>query len=304
MTEAGADRAKPAGVSPSERLASVRIGLVVHAGRPAARAAAERAVELLRAPGVELVGFTQDGWADADVEERDEHDFGVGLDAVVVFGGDGTFLRAAHLARDRGVPLLLVNLGRLGFLSEVEVADVPEAVARVVAGDFAVEDRMTLTIEVRDAEGKLVDRSWALNEASVERTVPQRLTVLEVRVGDTLFAHVPADGVILATPTGSTAYAFSAGGPIVSPLIDAILLQPVAPHSLFDRPLVIDPRESLSVRPMSEDNPCVVGCDGRQPVNVPLGGEVRVSRGEAPVRMARLGHFDFYGRVRDRFGLR
>lgn len=291
-------------VSRQERAGSTRIGLVVHGGRPAARTAAQQAAQLLRSPGVELVSCRSDGWTDAHIEERDDADFGVGLDVVLVFGGDGTFLRAAYLARDRGVPLLLVNLGRLGFLAEVEVGDVPEAVARVLAGDFAVEERMTLTIEVRDAQGTVTGTSWALNEASVERTVPQRLVVLEVRVGDTLFAHVPGDGVILATPTGSTAYAFSAGGPIMSPLVNAILLQPVAPHSLFDRTLVIDPGESLSVRPVTEDNPCVVSCDGRQPLRIPSGGEVRVARGDAPVRLARLGRFDFYQRVREKFGLR
>ncbi|HWB71040.1 MAG TPA: NAD(+)/NADH kinase [Egibacteraceae bacterium] len=287
-----------------QRAGSTRIGLVVHGGRPAARTAAHQAAQLLRSPGVELVGCLSDGWSDAHIEERDDADFGVGLDVVLVFGGDGTFLRAAYLARDRGVPLLLVNLGRLGFLAEVEVGDVPEAVGRVLAGDFVVEERMTLTIDVCDAQGAVTGTSWALNEASVERTVPQRLVVLEVRVGETLFAQVPGDGVILATPTGSTAYAFSAGGPIMSPLVNAILLQPVAPHSLFDRTLVVEPGESLSVRPVTEDNPCVVSCDGRQPLRVPLGGEVRVARGDAPVRLARLGRFDFYKRVREKFGLR
>lgn len=283
----------------------------MHGGRPDAREAAARAVGELGVTGVHLVGCAGDGWDDEaghlaglrHVEVRPPQTFGQGLDVVVVFGGDGTFLRAAYLARDEGVPLLGVNLGRLGFLSEIEVADVPDALHRVVAGAFSVEERMTLNVEVRDRSDRCVATSWALNEASVERVVPQRLIVIEVRVGETLFARVPADAMICATPTGSTAYAFSARGPILSPLVDAILLVPVAPHSLFDRTLVIDPRESLSLRPVEGPSAAVVSLDGRKPLPVPAGGSVRVHRGDAPVRMVRLATFDFYGRVRQKFGL-
>ncbi len=285
-------------------LRSRAVGLVVHGGRPEARRAAATAAEQLLATGAHVVGVRGDDWTSERVELRDPGEFGAGLDAVVAFGGDGTFLRAAYLARDGGVPLLGVDLGRLGFLSEVEASQVPQAVDRLVAGNFVVEERMTLAVAVLDADGAVAGTSWALNDASVERTVPQRLIVLEVRVNDTVFANVPADALICATPTGSTAYAFSAGGPILSPLVDAILLTPVAPHSLFDRTLVVDPRESLSVRPVGGDNACVVSCDGRESIPVPAGGSVRVSRGDMPVRLARLAPFDFYQRVHDKFGLR
>lgn len=286
------------------------VGFILHSGREDARAAALTAGRTLQELGVALVGCEGDGWDDpgaatrdlaADVEVRRPTSFGTDLDLILVLGGDGTFLRAAYLARDEGVPLLGVNLGRLGFLSEVEVADVPTVLRRAVTHGFDVEERMTLTVEVLDASGHALGESWALNEASVERVVPQRLIVLEVRVGDTVFARVPADAMICATPTGSTAYAFSARGPILSPLVDAILLVPVAPHSLFDRTLVIDPRESLSLRPVDGDT--VVSLDGRESLAVPPGGSVRVHRGDAPVRMVRMGSFDFYRRVREKFGL-
>ena len=289
-------------MSDGKRLHSV--GLVVHGGRPVAVAAATAAADQLRGRGVALAAVKGDGWEHEDVETRDPETFGDGLDLVVALGGDGTFLRAAYVARDRGLPLLGVNLGRLGFLSEVEATAAPEALDRLVEGDFVVEERMTLTVTVHDADGVQVGTSWALNDASVERTVPQRLIVFEVRVNDTILANVPADAVICATPTGSTAYAFSAGGPILSPLVDAILLTPVAPHSLFNRTIVIDPAEHLVVRPVGGEGPCVVSCDGRESIPIPPGGSVRVSRGEIPVRMARLAAFDFYQRVRDKFGLR
>jgi NAD+ kinase len=286
-----------------------RVGIVVHGGRAEARRAAREAAELLAAAGVTVSGCTGDAWPDdplADgrvVEVCDPDDFARGVDLVVVFGGDGTFLRAAYLARDEGVPLVGVNLGRLGFLADLEQPDVAAAVPAIVEGRYTVEDRMTLTVEVCDADGAVVGRSWALNEASVERTVPQRLIVLDVHIGETLFARVPADAMILATATGSTAYAFSAGGPILSPGIEAIVLTPVAPHSLFDRTVVVDPAESVRVRPVPGDNGCVVSVDGRESLPVPEGGTVRVSRGDAPVRLARLRAVDFYGRVREKFKL-
>jgi NAD+ kinase len=280
------------------------VGLVVHGGRDAAVAAANAAADQLGAMGALVAAVKGDGWSHDAVDLRSPETFGEGLDVVVAMGGDGTFLRAAYLARDRGLPLLGVNLGRLGFLSEVEAAFVPQALERLVAGDFEVEERMTLAVTVHDADGGKVATSWALNDASVERTVPQRLIVYEVCINEAVMANVPADAVICATPTGSTAYAFSAGGPIMSPLVDAILLTPVAPHSLFDRTVVVDPREQLSVRAVAGESACVVSCDGRESITVPPGGSVRVSRGEMPVRMARLAPFNFYQRVRDKFGLR
>lgn len=279
------------------------VGLVVHGGRPEACEKASAAARRFAATGAQVVGIRGDRWSDDLVELRDPAEFGSGLDVVVVFGGDGTFLRAAYLARDQGVPLLGVNFGRLGFLSEVESVDVPTMVERVVAGDYLIEERMTLAIQILDADGKLVATSWALNEASIERTVPQRLIILEVQVGGRTFASLPADAIVCATPTGSTAYAFSARGPILSPLVHAIVVVPVAPHSLFDRTLVVDPAETVTLRPTAGENTCVVTADGRDSLPVPSGGCVRISRGDAPVRMARLSPYDFYGRVRQKFGL-
>jgi NAD+ kinase len=284
-----------------------RIGFVVHGGRPEARLAARTAATALRDAGIEVTGCHGDAWSPGDdggmVELCAPECFARGADLVLVFGGDGTFLRAAYLARDEGVPLIGVNLGRLGFLADLEQADVAEAVPAIVEGRWSVEERMTLNVVVRDADGEVVGTGWALNEASVERTVPQRLIVLDVHIGDTAFARVPADAMVLATPTGSTAYAFSAGGPILSPLVEAILLTPVAPHSLFDRTVVIDPAERLSIRPVPGDNGCVVSLDGRETVEVPDGGSVEVSRGDAPVRLARLRPVSFYARVREKFHL-
>jgi NAD+ kinase len=229
--------------------------------------------------------------------------FAVEIDVALVFGGDGTFLRAAYLTRDGGVPLLGFNLGRLGFLSECELPEVPEALDRLIAGDYHVEDRMTLTVRVLDADGHQLAESWALNDASVERRDPQRLIVLDVAIGSTALTRIPADALICASPTGSTAYAFSAGGPILSPQLEALVLTPVAPHTLFNRTIVVDPDDVICIRPGANQNPCVVSLDGRESLAVPPHGEVRVTRGHVPVRMIRLRPFDFYDLIREKFGL-
>jgi len=230
--------------------------------------------------------------------------FAAGLDLAISFGGDGTFLRAAHLCRDEGVPVLGVNLGRLGFLAEVELDDLGPVLRAVVSDGFRVEERPTLTATVHSKDGQVLATGWALNEVALEKTVRQRLLLMDVHVGGTLFAKVPADALILATSTGSTAYALSAGGPILSPAIEATLVVPVAPHTLFDRTVVAGPHEQVRVDLVADQAPAVVSCDGREPVHVEPGGWVEVCGGGTPVRLARVGLLDFYTLVRRKFGLR
>jgi NAD+ kinase len=286
----------------------VRIGLVVHAGRDASMAAATDASRTLADHDVELVaaaGLDGDGLALSDVPVVADADrFSDGLDLAISFGGDGTFLRAAHLCRDAGVPVLGVNLGRLGFLAEVELDDVGPALRAVSKGAWSVEDRPTLEVEVRGPDGSTLGSGWALNEVAVEKTERQRLLLMDVHVDGTLFAKVPADALIVATATGSTAYALSAGGPIVSPRLAATLIVPVAPHTLFDRTFVAAPDEEIRVELVEDQADGVVSCDGRPPVLAPPGSSVRVVGDRTPVRLARVGVGDFPTLVRRKFGLR
>jgi NAD+ kinase len=283
----------------------VRIGLVVHSGRRDSLDAAAEGARLLNDHGADVVvarlGDAPDG---IDAELVDPEDFGPTIDLAISFGGDGTFLRAAHLARDHDVPVLGVNLGRLGFLAEIEADELSGALRTISDGQFVVEERSTLELEVFDADGEMVDTGWALNEVSVEKTARQRLLLMDVHVGDSLFAKVPADALVVATSTGSTAYALSAGGPIVSPRLDATLVTPVAPHSLFDRTLVCAPDETVRVHVLGDQEPAVVSGDGRDPVQVAAGGEVVVRGGGRPVRLARVSLLDFYALVRRKFHLR
>lgn len=209
-----------------------------------------------------------------------------GAEIVVALGGDGTLLRAAEIARPAGVPLFGVNLGKVGFLAEAEEGDLDEVVAVVVDRTYTVEERMTVDVTA-DLDGEPVAESWALNEVSVERTAREMLELM-VDVDGHPLSRYGCDGVVCATPTGSTAYAYSAGGPVVWPQVEAMLLVPVSAHTLFSRPLVAAPNSTIVVTV----DPYTVGaalcCDGRRVFPLPAGARVTVRRGELPVRVARL----------------
>ncbi len=290
----------------------MKVGLVVHAGRPASREVAVEAARTLAELDVEVVATVGGEVADDQLHGELAHlapmadpaDFAAEIELAISLGGDGTFLRAAHLCRDAGVPVLGVNLGRLGFLAEVERHDLGPVLRAVAAGDYRIEERATLTMEVHDADGGFLSSDWALNEVAVEKTVRQRLLLVDVYFDGTFFARVPADALILATATGSTAYALSAGGPIVSPQVAATLVVPVAPHSLFDRTVVAGPEEVVRVELLEGQASGLASCDGRSPVALGPGATVTVIGGAEPVRLARVGLIDFPTLVRRKFGLR
>lgn len=288
----------------------MRIGLVVHAGRPASREAALEASRILEQLEVEVVATVGGGSQDIDADLAQlaplvtPAELADDIDLAISFGGDGTFLRAAHMCRDARVPVLGVNLGRLGFLAEVERHDLGPALRAVAAGQYRVEERDTLTMHVHDADGEPLTSGWALNEVAVEKTARQRLLLTDVHIDGTFFARVGADALILATATGSTAYALSAGGPIVSPRVAATLVVPVAPHSLFDRTVVAAPEEAVRVDLLEDQAPGLASCDGRDPVELPPGSSVTVIGAGEPVRLARVGLTDFPTLVRRKFGLR
>lgn len=283
----------------------MKVGLVIHSGREDSVETAVDAATRLESLGVDVIAARQDSEpVRFPVDIVEPEDFPHGLDLAISFGGDGTFLRAAYLCRDAGIPVLGVNLGRLGFLAEVDRDDLAAALAAVVKGNFVVEDRSTLQLKAHSPDHDDAVEDWALNEVSVEKTARQRLILLDVHVGDALFAKVAADGLILATPTGSTAYSFSAGGPILSPEVRATLVTPVAPHSVFGRTLVVGEAERVHVKVLPDQQPAVVSCDGRPPITVPPGGSLYVYGGGPAVKLARIRSDDFYTLVRTKFGLR
>jgi NAD+ kinase len=219
-------------------------------------------------------------------------------DMVVAIGGDGTVLEAACTALDQAIPLIGFNLGTIGFLAEAEPDQLDETLARLVAGNYRLEERLTVTAVLGDGF-----ETTGLNDVVIEKIDSQRLVVLAVEVDGESFLTHRADGVVIATSTGSSAYAFSAGGPLVHPQIDALLFVPVAPHSLFNRTLMLPPESKIRVT-VADDRPVRVSVDGREIGTLEEGGEVQIHRGPDPVRFVRFDHEGFPARVTRKFDLR
>jgi NAD+ kinase len=279
--------------------------LVLHTGRAEARRDAERAAHALLAAGID-VRVLDDEAAGLDVAGARSvppgPDAALGCELVVSLGGDGTLLRAAEAARPTSTPVLGVNLGHVGFLAEAERDDLGATVEKVVQRRYTVEERLTLDVLVRH-DGR-VERTWALNEASVEKASRQRVLEVVVEVDGRPLSRWACDGVLCATPTGSTAYAFSAGGPVVWPEVEALLLVPLSAHALFARPLVTAPSSVLAVElPADSRSGGTLLCDGRRSVELPPGARVEVRRSQDPVRLARLQHAPFTDRLVAKFDL-
>lgn len=221
---------------------------------------------------------------------------------VVVLGGDGSILRAAEMTRGHALPLLGVNLGHVGFLAEFDRENMADAVQQLAAGNFRVDERMTIDVTVSLA-GEITHRTWALNEAAIEKANRRRMIEVVTEVDGRPLSSFGCDGVVLATPTGSTAYAFSAGGPVVWPEIEALLLAPISAHALFARPLVTAPTSVLAVEVIDRTEDAVMWCDGRRLVEIPHGGRVEVRRGVEPVRLVRLSDGPFTDRLVGKFRL-
>jgi NAD+ kinase len=226
-----------------------------------------------------------------------------GAEIVMVFGGDGTFLRAAELARYSSAALMGVNLGRVGFLAETEPEAVEETLTAIERCEYSVEKRLAVEVDVFDADGAVIGGTWALNEASVEKAERSRVLDVVIAIDGRPLTSFGCDGLLFSTPTGSTAYAFSAGGPVVWPDVEALLLVPSNAHALFSRPLVTSPDSVLSVAIPVDGNRARVSADGRRAIDVPNGGRVDVRRAERPVRIARVHSSSFGDRLVAKFGL-
>ncbi|HTQ20480.1 NAD kinase [Mycobacterium sp.] len=291
--------------------------LVVHTGRDEATETARRVEKVLSDNGIALrvlsaeavdrgslhlsTGDMRALGIDIEVVDADPQ-AAEGCELVVVLGGDGTFLRAAELARNADIPVLGVNLGRIGFLAEAEAEAIDRVLEHVIARDYRVEERLTLDIQVRHG-GEVIERGWALNEASLEKG--PRLGVLGVvlEVDGRPVSTFGCDGVLVSTPTGSTAYAFSAGGPVLWPDLEAILVVPNNAHALFGRPMVTSPDASIAIEIESTGHDALVFCDGRREMVIPAGGRLEVTRCGTPVKWARLDSAPFTDRLVRKFRL-
>ena len=280
--------------------------VVAHTGRPNAVEVASQTVRRLTAAGITVRMLSDEAEAlgpqDCQVVPAGV-DAAHGCEVVVVIGGDGTILRGAELTRHSGTPLLGVNLGHVGFLAEAERDDLEVVVDHVVHRAYQVEERMTLDVLVRQ-DGDVVAHEWALNEASVEKAARQRMLEVVVEIDGRPLSRFGCDGVVCATPTGSTAYAFSAGGPVVWPEVAAMLMVPISAHALFSRPMVVSPDSHLAVEVLAgSEGRGVLWCDGRRTVELPPGARIEVRRNDNPVRLARLHRAPFTDRLVAKFDL-
>ncbi len=285
-----------------------RVLLVAHTGRDEAREVAraftkalishEIVVRLLPAEARDLGLEPGDG-----VEIAPEADPSGGCELVLVIGGDGTILRAAELIHGTLTPVLGVNLGHVGFLAEAEYEDLESTIDAVIHQRYTSEDRLTLDVSVH-RDGEVIARTFALNEASVEKAARERMLEVIVEIDGRPLSRWGCDGVVCATPTGSTAYNFSAGGPVVWPGVEALLLVPISAHALFARPLVVSPTSVMAVEVLARtDGAGVLWCDGRRTVELPPGARIEVRRGAVPVRLVRLHEAPFTDRLVAKFGL-
>lgn len=266
--------------------------LVVHPERPAA---------------LDLAAKARQWWQDRGrsvVELSDSSDSGKGLltgdlELAVSLGGDGTMLRAVELVAPAGVPVLGVNLGRMGYLTEVEPSGIEDAFERFVKGAYIVEERMALDVEI---EGSAAGRHVALNEAIVEKSEPGHTIRVAVEIAGRPFLTYAADGLLVSTPTGSTAYNLSARGPVVSPRLRALVLTPISPHLVFDRSLVLEPEEWVRLT-LLESHGGVAVLDGSRVVPMKVGDRVTCKASARPARFVSFGARDFHSVLRARFGL-
>ena len=283
--------------------------VTAHTGKESALRSAGFVAERLTAAGVAVRTLAGEFVSPGAEQVPAGPDAAEGAELVIVLGGDGSLLRAAELSRPAGVPLIGVNLGHVGFLAEAEPDGLADLVERVVARDYAVEDRMTIDVTVH-RDGTALASTWALNEATVEKAARERVIEVIIEIDGRPLSRWGGDGVVCSTPTGSTAYAFSAGGPVVWPEVEALLMVPISAHALFAPPMVVSPQSVLAIELIvaSETSRAVLWCDGRRKVDLPPGARVEVRRGALPVLLARLQAPDsrgggFTDRLVAKFGL-
>ncbi len=289
-----------------------RVLMLAHTGREEARAVSRGFCASLTGHGI-IVRLLSKEAADLELDPEqydppleivdDEASAALECELALVIGGDGTILRTAEITHTSGTPILGVNLGHVGFLAEAEYEDIESTIEAIVGRRYSIEDRLTIDVTVH-RDGELVTSTFALNEASVEKAARERMLEVVVEIDGRPLSRWGCDGVVCATPTGSTAYNFSAGGPIVWPGVEALLMVPISAHALFARPMVVAPTSVLAVEVLARtEGAGVLWCDGRRTVDLPPGARIEVRRGAHPIRLVRLHEAPFTDRLVAKFDL-
>jgi NAD+ kinase len=282
-----------------EYTAAMRFGFLVKRGKPEARELAAELIAILVARGNTALVCDEEARGLSGATMVSEATLAASVDALVVLGGDGTFLYGAGLVADRGVPLFGVNLGSLGFITHFQRAEAIGALQAVCAGQVAIDERMRLHVTVTGAsDGRILETRSAVNDAVISQPAMARLLDLEARLDGELVTTYKADGLILSTPTGSTAYSLAAGGPILTPDLEAIVLTPICPHTLTNRPLVVRADRRVVIKNVSS-NPAQLTIDGQWGRPVEPGESVEVRKEAAPLRLFR-GSGSFFSILREK----
>jgi NAD+ kinase len=264
----------------------MRFGFLLKRGKPEAAELGAELGQVLRRRSCKIVVVEEDGPRLPGAEVVPADALGAAVDALVVLGGDGTFLHAARLVADQGVPLFGVNLGSLGFLTHYTRSQAAEALEAAYAGTLPIDERMRIEVTFRSANGESVERRTAVNDAVIGQLAMARLLDLQARIGDEVITTYKADGLILATPTGSTAYSLAAGGPIVTPDLQAIVVSPICPHTVANRPLVVRADSRLTVTILSPRGAHLT-VDGQWGRELGMGDIVEVQKTSRPLRIYR-----------------
>ncbi len=265
--------------------------------RPDAVEAAAKAVSILRARNVEM-GADRDSAPQLGIPGLASDDLPQ-ADLVMTFGGDGTLIRAAHLCAGLGTPILGVYYGRFGFVTQCQPDEVGAALSQFLDGKAIIQERMMVQTELRRGE-RVVATLHSLNESAVQRSATTRLLTFEVRVNQQTLARYPADGVMVATPTGSTAYNLSAGGPILDPTLEALVFSAIMPHTLSARSLVLKPDAVVDIHVETRGD-AILSCDGQSRLHLLSGDAVRITRSPRVTRLIHIDDADFYNKISDRF---
>lgn len=260
----------------------------------------EHVTQLLRKRDIEIV-FCQDcaDFSGNDsITTQEMAEFGSGLDLVIAIGGDGTLLRAAHLIRNNNIPLLGINRGHLGFLADIPVEDIPGHLGAILDGNFLEEERFMLHSELSRGDERIITGD-ALNDIIIQKWNTARLVEFDTYINDNFLLTQRSDGMIVSTPTGSTAYALSGGGPIINPTLDALLLVPICPHTLSIRPIVLDGDSKIEiiVGKRSIDQARLT-CDGEIVSELQPEDRIHIHKAEQPIRLIHPAEHDHFSILR------
>lgn len=279
-----------------------KIGIVVNTSKRNWLSTARSIVEFLASRGVEVIVEPEEAAAALFPEEtKPRRARLIDADMVLSLGGDGTFLRTVRLVGERDVPIVGVNLGGLGFLAEFSAHDFLSSLDRILAGDYRLQERMTLQTRL-SRQGKTIREERALNDVVISTTGVSRLGILEASIDDEHLTTYESNGLIVATPTGSTAYSLSAGGPIVDPALEALVLTPICPHALSNRPIMIPSHRTIKIVPVKIPEGAMVTVDGQTGVELLCGDVVTMSRSNRTVKLITMNESSYFDILRSKLG--